>query len=58
MMHGSQAHRLTKALATNLQHRGPSPTKAREMLKDGMVHGQALTKKQKGYFGAILGRSR
>ena len=37
---------------------GPSPSKAREMLRDGTVHGQPLTKAQKGYFGAIASLSR
>lgn len=31
----------------------PSPTKARTILRDGTVHGQALTKAQKGFFGAV-----
>lgn len=57
MMHAEHT-RLMKAIATNLQHRGPSPRKAKEMLKDGTVHGQPLSKKQRGFFGAIVGRSR
>ena len=30
-------------------------TKAKEILKDGTVHGQPLTKKQRGFFGAVAG---
>ena len=30
-------------------------TKAKKMLKDGKVHGKALSKKQRGLFGAIAG---
>lgn len=33
----------------------PKPAKAREILRDGTVHGQALTSKQKGFFGALAG---
>ena len=29
--------------------------KAKEILKDGTVHGKKLTGKQKGFFGAIAG---
>ena len=36
----------------------PSPTKARTILQDGTVRGQPLTKAQKGFFGAILGKAR
>lgn len=32
-----------------------SKAKAKEILKDGTVHGKKLTKKQKGYFGAVAG---
>lgn len=31
----------------------PAPSKAREILRDGTVHGQPLTKKQRGFFGAV-----
>lgn len=31
----------------------PSPSKARTILRDGTVHGQPLTKAQKGFFGAV-----
>lgn len=59
MRHASPAHqRLTKALTTNLQRKGPLPMKARKMLRDGTVHGQPLSRKQRGLFGAIVGRSR
>lgn len=34
----------------------PSPTKAREILRDGTVHGQALTPKQVGFFGALVSK--
>lgn len=30
-------------------------SKAKEMLRDGKVHGKALTTKQRGYFGAVAG---
>ena len=30
-----------------------SKRKAREMLHHGEVHGESLTKKQRGYFGAV-----
>ena len=33
----------------------PSRDKAKKMLKEGRAQGKALTKKQKGYFGAIAG---
>ena len=33
----------------------PTKTKAKKMLKEGTANGKALTKKQKGYFGAIAG---
>ena len=35
-----------------------SPEKAREILKDGSVHGHPLTEKQRGMFGAAAGRDR
>ena len=30
-------------------------SKAKKMLKEGVVRGHKLTKKQKGYFGAVAG---
>lgn len=33
----------------------PSPTKAREILRDGTAQGHPLTSKQKGFFGALAG---
>lgn len=30
-------------------------TKAKKMLKEGRANGQPLTKKQRGYFGAVAG---
>lgn len=36
----------------------PPPAKAREILRDGTVHGKELTSKQKGYFGAIAGKAK
>ena len=30
-----------------------SKVKAKEMLRDGTVHGKPLTKGQKGYFGVV-----
>jgi hypothetical protein len=36
----------------------PSPTKAREILHDQTVHGQPLTRKQQGFFGAILSKAK
>jgi hypothetical protein len=38
--------------------KGPSPSKAETMLKDNQANGQALSKKQKGFFGAIVGRGK
>lgn len=32
---------------------GPSPAKAKEMLKDGSVQGHSLTDKQKKFFQAV-----
>ena len=32
-----------------------SKHKAKEMLEHGKVHGKKLTKKQKGFFGAVAG---
>jgi len=32
-----------------------SKAKAKEIMRHGSVHGQKLTKKQKGYFGARAG---
>jgi len=37
------------------KHEHPSPTKAREMLHHGEVHGHALTDKQRRYFGLLAG---
>jgi hypothetical protein len=36
----------------------PSPGKAREILRDGTVHGQPLTRKQMGFFGAIAAKAK
>lgn len=36
----------------------PAPAKAREILRDGTVHGQPLTKPQRGYFGAIAAQAK
>jgi hypothetical protein len=36
-------------------HRSVSKPKAKEILRDGSVRGKALTKKQKGFFGARAG---
>jgi len=35
-----------------------SPAKAREILKDGSVHGHPLTAAQRGMFGAAAGREK
>ena len=35
-----------------------NPEKAKEILRDGSVKGEALTKKQKGFFGLIAGKGR
>jgi hypothetical protein len=35
-----------------------SPEKAKKILKDNSVHGHPLTKKQKGLFGSIAGKSK
>lgn len=37
---------------------GPSRSKAREMLRDGTVHGRPLSKRQRGLFGAIASARR
>lgn len=34
----------------------PAPAKARQILRDDKVHGQPLTAKQKGFFGAVAGK--
>ena len=36
----------------------PSPGKARAILRDGTVHGHALTKAQRGFFGAVAAMSK
>jgi len=36
----------------------PSPQKAREILKDGTVHGKSISNKQKRFFGWIAGGSK
>ena len=36
--------------------KGPSPQKAEKMLKDNQAQGQPLSKKQNGFFRAIIGR--
>jgi len=38
--------------------KGPSASKAKQMLKDDSANGEPLSKKQKGFFGAIVGRSK
>ena len=35
------------------KHGKLSAAKAREILHDGTVHGKAISKKQRGYFGAV-----
>jgi hypothetical protein len=37
---------------------GPTPEKAREILKDGTIRGKKITDKQKAYFGWIIGGSK
>ena len=32
-----------------------SPTKAKKMLHEGKVHGRPITRRQRGYFGAVAG---
>lgn len=34
----------------------PTPEKAREILRDGTVHGRTLTQRQRGFFGAVAGK--
>jgi|TARA_R100001086_G_scaffold242526_1_gene170293 hypothetical protein len=36
-----------------VKRKGPTKKKAREILRDGTVHGKKLTKKQRGLFGVI-----
>jgi hypothetical protein len=38
--------------------KGPTPQKAETMLQDNSAQGHALTKKQKGFFGSIIGRAK
>ena len=35
-----------------------TPAKARKMLKDGTAQGKPLTKKQKGFFGAVASKAK
>ena len=35
--------------------KGPTKAKSKKILREGEVHGKALTKKQKGFFGARAG---
>lgn len=44
------ANKLKKKVKKHLGQR-----KAKEILRHGEVHGEPLTKKQKGYFGVIAG---
>lgn len=55
--------RLQRELASKGQVEVPgaspvSPAKAKEILRHGEVHGQPLTRKQKGLFGLIAGGDR
>lgn len=53
-------HRRRLRAGGAIQVPGASPVssmKAREILRHGEVHGQALTRKQRGLFGAIAGGS-
>lgn len=34
------------------------PAKARQILKEGRAQGKPLTKKQKGFFGAVAGKGK
>lgn len=36
----------------------PSPTKARQILRDGTVHGKPLTGKQERFLGAVAGKAK
>ena len=36
----------------------PSPTKARQILHDQEIRGHPLTRKQQGYFGAIVSKAK
>ena len=38
--------------------KGPTPEKAKEMLRDGTANGEPLTGKQKRFFGARAGGTR
>jgi len=40
---------------TGYKHGGLTTEKAKEIMRDGHVHGKPLTKKQRGYFGYIAG---
>ena len=36
-----------------MMKKGPTKAKATKMLKDGTIRGKKITKKQRGYFGAM-----
>ena len=38
--------------------KGPKPEKAAQMLRDDQANGEPLSKAQKGFFGAIVGRGK
>ena len=38
--------------------KGPTPQKAETMLQDNQANGKPLSKAQKGFFGAIVGRGK
>lgn len=48
----------TKKKLPSRRKGAPTPTKARKMLREGEAHGKKLTKKQKGFLGAIAGRDK
>ena len=37
---------------------GPPPAKAEKMMQDNSANGKPLSKAQKGFFGAIIGRAK
>ncbi len=38
------------------RHSGPTRAKAKKILRHGKIRGKAITKKQKGFFGARAGK--
>lgn len=54
-MKHAQHQSMSKSMA---KAHGPSPAKAKEILRHGEVHGHALTPKQQRFMGARAGKAR